>query len=175
MNREKLYFKTVDILLDAYNNGTLLSGNCYACAVGNLVAANMGFRYEKVDNPILSTYNLKWEGFPNYGDLSSIEDGRTKIQRLTWIGGLKYTLAGNIIESKRLSEKGRAQLESTGYTMEEIGNIEYSFEYPLVYGFPCTNEGRLSSVLLALEKIHSIEKKVETKLQTLLNEKAQLV
>jgi hypothetical protein len=36
MNRIELYKKTVDILLDAYNNGTLEHGHCSRCAVGNI-------------------------------------------------------------------------------------------------------------------------------------------
>ncbi len=36
MNREDLYRKTVDVLLDAYNDGELEHGNCCACAVGNI-------------------------------------------------------------------------------------------------------------------------------------------
>lgn len=36
MNREELYHKTVNVLLDAYNDGELEHGNCSACAVGNI-------------------------------------------------------------------------------------------------------------------------------------------
>lgn len=36
MNREELYYKTVDVLLDAYNSGELFSQSCEACAVGNI-------------------------------------------------------------------------------------------------------------------------------------------
>lgn len=34
------YEKSVDKLLDAYNNGELHHGNCYACAVGTLLGTN---------------------------------------------------------------------------------------------------------------------------------------
>jgi len=38
---------TVDILVKAYINDTLEHNNCYACAVGNIVAHNMGERFVK--------------------------------------------------------------------------------------------------------------------------------
>ncbi len=40
MKNKSLYDKTVSILVDAYMNDTLQHGNCFACAVGNIVAAN---------------------------------------------------------------------------------------------------------------------------------------
>jgi hypothetical protein len=46
MNRPELYKKTVDILFDAYFNDTLRHNNCMACAVGNIVAAGMGYEYD---------------------------------------------------------------------------------------------------------------------------------
>jgi hypothetical protein len=39
MNREELYYQSVDTLLDAYNSGGLEHGICSACAVGNLCRA----------------------------------------------------------------------------------------------------------------------------------------
>lgn len=36
MNREQLYFESVDTLLDAFNNATLEHAVCTRCAVGNL-------------------------------------------------------------------------------------------------------------------------------------------
>jgi hypothetical protein len=40
MNRIELYKKTVDTLLDAYNDGTLFHGNCFRCAVGNICGSS---------------------------------------------------------------------------------------------------------------------------------------
>lgn len=40
MNRKELYENTVNKLLDAYNNGELISGVCEKCAVGNLCEGN---------------------------------------------------------------------------------------------------------------------------------------
>jgi hypothetical protein len=49
MNRPEVYHKSVQILYDAYFNDTLdVMVNCYACAVGNLIAGNLGMEIEKV-------------------------------------------------------------------------------------------------------------------------------
>lgn len=40
MEREELYNKTIDILVKAYKEGSLVHGDACACAVGNLVLAN---------------------------------------------------------------------------------------------------------------------------------------
>lgn len=37
MNRPEIYQKSVDTLLDAYNNRELMYGVCHACAIGNLL------------------------------------------------------------------------------------------------------------------------------------------
>lgn len=40
MKNKELYERTVNILVDAYFNDTLRHGNCFYCAVGNIVRAN---------------------------------------------------------------------------------------------------------------------------------------
>ena len=45
MNRPELYQKTVDLLLDAYNNNDLEHGDCSACAVGNICKGNTGWTF----------------------------------------------------------------------------------------------------------------------------------
>jgi hypothetical protein len=41
MKNPELFHKTISILVKAYQNDTLEHGNCMACAVGNLVKANL--------------------------------------------------------------------------------------------------------------------------------------
>lgn len=45
-NRPELYRKTVNILFDAYFNDTLEHGNPCGCAIGNIVASNLGFQFK---------------------------------------------------------------------------------------------------------------------------------
>lgn len=44
MNQQEKFNETVGILVKAYMQGTLIHGNCQACAVGNLVAAKMDYK-----------------------------------------------------------------------------------------------------------------------------------
>jgi hypothetical protein len=45
--------QTVDVLVKAYLNDTLVHGNCCACVVGNLCAHAIGTRVIKIDHDIL--------------------------------------------------------------------------------------------------------------------------
>ncbi len=52
MKNKKLYEKTLNILVDAYFNDTLKHANCYACAVGNIIAANLSLSFFRFGNAI---------------------------------------------------------------------------------------------------------------------------
>ena len=49
MKNKELFEKTTKILIDAFMNETLAKGDCAACAVGNMVAANIGCKPMIVD------------------------------------------------------------------------------------------------------------------------------
>lgn len=105
MKNPELFQKTVGILVKAYQNDTLNLVNCAACAVGNIIAANMGFIckpsifsfLDPVNNNVLDTL---WgnviinEKFINYND---------------YVG------------------KAKEYIDSTGYTPLELAKIEASF------------------------------------------------
>ena len=95
MIKEQLYNKTVDILVQAYFNDTLIHGNCASCAVGNIVAHNMGYTY---------TSDKKfWEcSIPNWYDVFRAYQ--------------KY------------EGKAKKQIDSTGYTWQELAKVEKAFE-----------------------------------------------
>lgn len=70
MNREEQYYKSVDILLDAYNRGTLQHANCDRCAVGNLLghgdwinsfATGAGINHENIVTKCGSMRNPSWD------------------------------------------------------------------------------------------------------------------
>jgi hypothetical protein len=118
MQREQLYHKTVDILVQAYFNDTLQHGNCYACAVGNMIAGNMGKRFVKGEYVKGSNRELYfiWDGNAPvyYGDG---DDYRTTLTcKISWP------------ISKNLTEYQTQQLISTGYSFDELTEIEKSFE-----------------------------------------------
>lgn len=108
MIREELYNKTVDILYQAYFNDTLEHSNCYACAVGNLIAANLG-RKLCVD-PTVKEQKFFWEDYAPYSRYDGKQAG--------W-----FPLDNPIPEPDFDIEVG-----STGYSVKELIKIERAFE-----------------------------------------------
>lgn len=113
MIKEELYNKTVDILVNAYFNDTLAHGNCFACAVGNIVAGNMGKKFEFHAGGFYlirrCDQRLVWEGFkPN--------DAKRTI---TAYCGILFNKCPTHVED---------QLKSTGYSYKELSQIELAFE-----------------------------------------------
>lgn len=117
MKNEALYHKTVDILVQAYFNDTLAHGNCYACAVGNIVAANCGFTFINTTQYESKHFkNIAWKGITNISET------------LTAAVSSNYSLS--------LSKSQCSQLEKTGYSFEELRLIERFFEKAVTpYGY----------------------------------------
>jgi hypothetical protein len=101
MNRPELYEKSVNILLDAYNAGELSHGNCERCAVGNLLADTLAQA---------SLPRSHWGWFFQTVYLPDQQEFRQRIMPLD--------------HSEILEEI----IESYGYTMKELSEIEYAFE-----------------------------------------------
>lgn len=151
MNRSELYYKTVDVLIDAYNNGELEHGNCDACAVGN----------------ICKEASLK-----------------TGIDNREWIWVFCTGFdeeEGEYIQNRLCTLPQAFQLiEATGYTVEELAQIEWVFETAIpvdkryYYSYIKIKQGQymgLCAVLNKLKEIHSIDEPVNS--QQKLNEVAK--
>lgn len=107
MKNKELFDRTIGILVKAYQNDTLQHSNCYACAIGNLVAANNGVKIQKIENRFV------WDNSkPEWQAIHSFCNGRQSFDNPVW---------GNTYE-------GLNQLLSTGYTTKETAKIEYAFE-----------------------------------------------
>lgn len=139
---EATFDKTVGILVNAYMKGTLQHTNCYACAVGNIVAAACG-------NEIISNgVSMRWK---------NLESGSHWYNNLLLHRGRK-TLYGGV----EILDEGLQQIEATGYTVEEIHRIERAFETELVF---CMNDGDgdtdgykgLMAVVDVLADIHGVD------------------
>lgn len=121
MNRPKIYHKSVDILYNAYFNDTLRHSNCYACAVGNLVAANMGKKFTRHsvrDTKYDRCLELGWDGENCYIDETSVD-----------MAGWYTILCGyDEIYFPRAFSKGQKELSAIGYDLEEVTLIEAAFE-----------------------------------------------
>lgn len=102
MKRPELYHKTVGILVDAYFNDTLVHGDYCGCAVGNMIAANLGIKLiRRRDGVEWGANTMKHFGSEWYD--------------------LKYG-------TKLVGDKGEIQIKSTGYTYQQILDIEKAFE-----------------------------------------------
>lgn len=136
MKNEALYKRTCDILFDAYFNDTLRHNNCMACAVGNIVAANMGYVYN-TDN---------------------------RDQFLVWKNCIRW--GWNIIVwslGEKSDELGDEQVKSTGYSPFELREIEKAFER--CNGGVSTEDkmfNGLCAVIEVLNKIHEVEEDNQT-------------
>ena len=155
--KPELYKKTVDILFDAYFNDTLSHAICTACAVGNIVAANLGYSFEKS------------------GDMIRMDTRTGEIryfQPFNWRTQNGETICAMMAQWWRLIEAYRGgyesyaktdELDATGYTIAEINSIELAFE-----GAPFgENESDwmfngLVAVLGVLKQIHQVTEDTET-------------
>jgi hypothetical protein len=144
MKNKELYDKTISILVKAYLNDTLQQGSCYACAVGNMIAANCGIKM----------IDKKWDKSPNtYWD--SVFSSYRGVQEID-----KYAYCA---EAKK-------ELDSTGYIWKDLAKIEKAFESTRFNEEGRQRENAMYEGLLAvvevLGQIHEVEKEVieETKL-----------
>lgn len=148
-NRPELYVKTVDILYQAYFNDTLEHGNFCGCAVGNLVAANMGKTFEHLKNgsPIKVTWAEGGTAAANHWYALVADDGS--------------------LLSNRNIEEGTKQIRSTGYLLPEIIAIEKAFEsahvnVDLGEGTDEQMFNGLVAVLNVLAKLHDVQEDIES-------------
>ncbi len=146
MKNKELFDHTVKILVNAYLDNSLVQGNCHACAVGNIIAANMHLKYDK---------NLKWIG-----------------RQVAW-PQVFVTVSFEIAQVKRpwnFTGAAKEQINSTGYTWQELARIEYAFERAR---FAKTQEERMFNGLMAvidvLSQIYEINETTKAATQGLFN------
>lgn len=107
MKNPELFHKTIGILVNAYLNDTLLFSDTCACAVGNLVAGNMGYKITKLPGG-----QFFWD-----------EDLASNWEHLVW-SNINSKLYPSLSPP---TGKSIAEAESTGYTVFELTCIENSF------------------------------------------------
>ncbi|KAA5545017.1 hypothetical protein [Adhaeribacter rhizoryzae] len=104
MKNKELFDRTVKILVNAYLNNTLVHNNCGACAVGNIIAANMQIKYDSY---------LKWIG-----------------RQLAW-STVFVTMPFKSEQVQRpwaYNGSAKEQIDATGYSWQELALIEAAFE-----------------------------------------------
>lgn len=115
MKNKELFDKTVSILVNAYHKDKLIHGDCSACAVGNIIAANAGiennhslsewrqvFDIDRSHNPLL--WSTVFNTCSDNGHQVFYHDNYNKC------------------------DKTRYQIDLTGYSLLDLANIEFSFE-----------------------------------------------
>lgn len=122
---------TVSVLVKAFFEDTLVHGNCYACAVGNIVADSIGTKCVKVKT---EHHSISWENGEPYPAFTG--------NQLTAGWGSVFSTSEDedqdsyemvkhqSIDLEVLNQSPRANLhiKSTGYTWEELAKIEWAFE-----------------------------------------------
>lgn len=93
--------RNTGILARAWLDGTLREGSCTKCAVGNMIAGNMGYKV---------TDALFWK-----------ESGHT-----VWPRWLPLIMGYTMQHSEKV--RALAQIASTGYGLKEVALIEETFE-----------------------------------------------
>ena len=143
MRNQELFNRTIDILVKAYQNDTLVYSDCAACALGNMIAANNGIRLiREADFVFIS---------PASNDM---------------VCGVKYDywhMAVWVATGKLCANASIDYinvLETTGYTAKQCAEIELSFYTGVCYdpndeldGADNTFQG-LMSVVDTLMTIH---------------------
>lgn len=105
MKNKELYQRTVDILVAAYFNDTLAHNDCAACAVGNIVAANLGVCVVEGRDGY-----WKWKG--------------KKIYR----NGYSTNWFPAVVNNQTPSNRQKKEIAVTGYSIHDLTKIESAFE-----------------------------------------------
>lgn len=100
--------QTVAILVKAYFDNTLEHGNCAACAVGNIIASSIGAKVSK------SAYTWERKGI----EIIPIWD------ELFCSGGA----GGQVVVPEEYKGWVKRQIDTTGYSWQELALIERTFE-----------------------------------------------
>lgn len=151
-NEIEKFNRTVAVLVAAYLNNTLRHGECAACAVGNIIAAEIGAVPTDSGDEFLG-----WSWMRNQVEITvgwhhvfCTSEGSQKQSPLNYYGQIKR------------------QIDASGYTWKELAKIEAAFESSMV------GESEddwmfngLMDVVEVLSEIHgiSIDQKEAAKLQ----------
>lgn len=107
MKNPTLLNKTISILVKAFQDDTLIHGNCSACAVGNLVLANGNFTTKISEE----TPNKPWAGKWRFLFMTDFVSKKQQIY----------------IENE-MDNVVQKVISSTGYIWQDLAKIEYAFE-----------------------------------------------
>ena len=133
MKNKELFDHSVSVLVRAYFEGTLASGTCNACAVGNLIVSGLGLTYRK-DTSLRalreddSFYAMRRESYTPSNNYA-LSNGAASLKWHSCLTRLRSDRAnlwpenidGDMLDASK-------EIDSTGYSLEEIIDIEGAFE-----------------------------------------------
>lgn len=127
---------TVSILVKAYLNDTLIHGDCAACAVGNLIASSKGYKTYRAGCTVV------WQ------------QGYAQPH---WQSVFLTDSVSQSIQPKNYTGKAKDQIDSTGYTWQELARIEKAFESAPRISYDDRMFNGLMAVIDVLAEIHNID------------------
>jgi len=111
MEKSKRFSNAIDALVNGYMNNTLLKGSCSACAVGNIVVKSQGLKLVKNTRNdgacAVNKYGVKFD--------------------LLW-SSVFVTIYQQHINPGNYVGKTKKEIDSTGYTWQELARVEEAFE-----------------------------------------------
>lgn len=124
MKNKQLYDKTLSILIDAYMNNTLENAYCTSCAIGNIIAANCGYKLIKDEKATKQRGRLQLNWL--------MPDGTVRLPlQPEWSIFSVYQDTMLIKNDGKINDKWHEaikQIGSTGYSLSELNRIEFAFE-----------------------------------------------
>lgn len=145
MNRPELFKKTYDIMLAKWQEDVIEPRSACGCWIGSLIAGNA----EQIpENERPEALRLKREGILVNAEWS----------RLFSTSYSRFTMEAYQYRSFDKAERyhdAKIQVDITGYTMEELANMEYAFE-SMFSQSEDINES-IMSALDSLLKIHDVD------------------
>lgn len=151
MLREKLYYNSLNVLIRAYFKNTLKGGVCTACAVGNLIADACGFQVVEIN--VLDTNFNKVEKHLVWNNKNG------KMISPDWNRAFSTKFLFGIFPFQKYTPLNyrvfQEEIDSVGYTIDELRQIEYAFEKGYNKLF-CSDRmfSGLCAVVKVLDKIH---------------------
>lgn len=146
MNREKLYYKHIDILSNAYANNLLQHGNSCGCDIGNLIAACNGIELSINDNGRVG---------PKYADKIDYSLPVLFLWYERKIGGILSD------EEEAIVDK---QVSNTGYTWDELMRLEKAFESAI--NFIDEDKKMWNGLMRVIKEMDIIHENTDTEITT---------
>jgi hypothetical protein len=123
MKTSKRFDVAIASLMKGYINGTLAKGNCAACAVGNMVAGATG-------RTIKTSQDFEGEvDFDFVNVIGHINNPSWQLVFATSNGDKRLRREKRqVIEMQYYKDSAQLEIDATGYSIQELADVEWAFE-----------------------------------------------